>query len=148
MHLTGLSFHFYHSELRSITEGSGLEIVDLFFKPGMQIWPLAEAQGHDFGILTLQLQQKGFFGACTSSSRLGMEQGAEGTVWVGVWIENSPAAACERGGSPKPFHWEMRFFQLIHAPGASPFLVVAAAKPAEAAHTNAQWSSLESPNRL
>lgn len=56
--------------------------------------------------------------------------------------------AHECGGSLKPFHSEIHFFQLIHVPDASPFLVVVTVKLAEALHTNVQWSRLESLNRL
>lgn len=70
------------------------------------------------------------------------------TVWAEVWIWNSPVVAHECSGSLKPFHSEIHFLQLIHVPGASPFLAMVTVKLAEALHTNVQWSRLESPNRL
>lgn len=69
-------------------------------------------------------------------------------VWAEVWIWNRPVVACEHGDSLKPFHSEIHFFQLIHVPGASPFLAVVTVKLTEVLHTNTQWSRLESPNRL
>lgn len=70
------------------------------------------------------------------------------TIWAEVWIWNSPVVTCERGGSLKPFQSEIRFFQLIHVLGASPFLAMVTVKLAEALHADAQWSRLEGPNGL
>lgn len=82
----------------------------------------------------------------TSPSHPGMEPWD--TVWAEAWIWNSPMVARKRGDFLKPFHSEIRFFQLIHVPGASPFLAVLTVKLTEALHPNAPWSMPESPHGL
>lgn len=81
----------------------------------------------------------------TSPSHPGMEP--RDTVWAEVWIWNGPVVAREPGGALKRFLWEMHFFQLIHVPGASPFLAMVTGKLAEPLHTNVPWSGRDGASR-
>lgn len=75
--LSGLRFHFWLSELCLIIGDPGIGCFRPVFQAyGMQVWPLAEMQGHDVGIL--RLQQEGY-------SRLGIQFGLRCGFGAAPW---------------------------------------------------------------